>query len=158
MVSSNVKYIAYVILIVLFWAARWTTIVEQQRQADGSTRQSLNSQLSLSRFEWRWRFELNQLYYIWIQFKFSALNNCIVMFYLIGIGLYDEKDITIKGLEIIRRADRVYLEHYTSVLCKSKDELVVIRSVRLFIPNTCAKCRKLSVSFLGHRKISTENH
>ncbi|MEK6937856.1 MAG: diphthine synthase [Nanoarchaeota archaeon] len=36
--------------------------------------------------------------------------------YLIGIGLSDEKDISVKGLEIIRRCDKVYLENYTSLL------------------------------------------
>src|SRR3989344_2501544 len=36
--------------------------------------------------------------------------------YLIGIGLNDEKDITIKGLEIVKKADYVYLETYTSIL------------------------------------------
>ncbi len=30
------------------------------------------------------------------------------MLTFIGIGLYDEKDISIKGLEAVRAADRVY--------------------------------------------------
>ncbi len=38
------------------------------------------------------------------------------MLYLVGLGLGDAKDITVKGLEIIRRCDRVYLESYTSIL------------------------------------------
>lgn len=33
---------------------------------------------------------------------------------LIGIGLNDEKDITLKGLELIKKADFVYFENYTS--------------------------------------------
>jgi len=37
-------------------------------------------------------------------------------FYLIGLGLGDEKDITVNGLEIVRRCKRVFLEHYTAVL------------------------------------------
>jgi len=32
----------------------------------------------------------------------------------IGLGLWDEKDLTIRGLEKARKADRVYLELYTS--------------------------------------------
>ncbi len=36
--------------------------------------------------------------------------------YLIGIGLNDEKDITVKGLEAIRGCDAVYLESYTSIM------------------------------------------
>lgn len=35
---------------------------------------------------------------------------------IIGIGLYDEKDITIRGLELVKEADIVYLETYTSTL------------------------------------------
>jgi len=38
------------------------------------------------------------------------------MLYFIGLGLSDEKDITVKGLEIVKRAERVYLEAYTSIL------------------------------------------
>ncbi|KAG8234617.1 hypothetical protein J437_LFUL015030 [Ladona fulva] len=45
------------------------------------------------------------------------------MFYLIGIGLGDAKDITVRGLEIVKRAESVYLESYTSILSVGKDEL-----------------------------------
>ncbi|MBU4456823.1 MAG: diphthine synthase [Nanoarchaeota archaeon] len=38
------------------------------------------------------------------------------MLYLIGLGLGDEKDITVKGLEIIRKCNFIYLEAYTSKL------------------------------------------
>lgn len=38
------------------------------------------------------------------------------MLTFIGLGLYDEKDITVKGLEAIRKADIVYAEFYTSHL------------------------------------------
>ncbi|MBI5389678.1 diphthine synthase [Candidatus Woesearchaeota archaeon] len=43
--------------------------------------------------------------------------------YLIGIGLHDEKDISVRGLEIVRKCDVVYLEHYTSVLSCSIKEM-----------------------------------
>lgn len=36
--------------------------------------------------------------------------------FLIGIGLSDEKDISVRGLEIIRSCDYVYLESYSSLL------------------------------------------
>ncbi len=36
--------------------------------------------------------------------------------YLIGLGLGDEKDITLRGLEIVKNCDSVFLEHYTSIL------------------------------------------
>lgn len=43
--------------------------------------------------------------------------------YLIGLGLADEKDISVKGLEIIRHCDTVYLENYTSLLRCSLSDL-----------------------------------
>ncbi len=38
------------------------------------------------------------------------------MLYLVGLGLYDEKDISLNGLEAIRFADVVYAEFYTARL------------------------------------------
>ncbi|KAI0478408.1 Diphthine synthase [Xylariaceae sp. FL0804] len=38
------------------------------------------------------------------------------MLYLVGLGLSDETDITVKGLAIVKKASRVYLEAYTSIL------------------------------------------
>ncbi|XP_019313189.1 diphthine methyl ester synthase isoform X1 [Panthera pardus] len=45
------------------------------------------------------------------------------MLYLIGLGLGDAKDITVKGLEVVRRCSRVYLEAYTSILTVGKEVL-----------------------------------
>jgi diphthine synthase len=39
-----------------------------------------------------------------------------IMLRFIGLGLYDEKDITVKGLEAVKNADVVYVEFYTSHL------------------------------------------
>jgi len=38
------------------------------------------------------------------------------MLYLVGLGLADELDITIRGLNAIKKCSRVYLESYTSIL------------------------------------------
>lgn len=46
------------------------------------------------------------------------------MLYIVGLGLADEKDISVKGLEIVRKAERVYLEAYTAILLVEKDQLV----------------------------------
>lgn len=46
------------------------------------------------------------------------------MLYLVGLGLADETDITVKGLNIVKKADRVYLEAYTSILMVDKNKLV----------------------------------
>lgn len=45
------------------------------------------------------------------------------MLYMIGLGLGDAKDITVKGLEIIRKCSRVYLESYTSILSVNQKTL-----------------------------------
>ncbi|KAF2753619.1 putative diphthine synthase [Pseudovirgaria hyperparasitica] len=45
------------------------------------------------------------------------------MLYLIGLGLADEKDISVRGLEIVKRASRVYLEAYTAILLVEKHVL-----------------------------------
>ncbi|KAM9244710.1 diphthine methyl ester synthase isoform 1-T2 [Dugong dugon] len=45
------------------------------------------------------------------------------MLYLIGLGLGDAKDITVKGLEVVKRCSRVYLEAYTSILTVGKEAL-----------------------------------
>lgn len=49
------------------------------------------------------------------------------MLYLIGLGLSDETDITVKGLEVVKKASRVYLEAYTSILLV--DQKVLVRCV-----------------------------
>lgn len=46
------------------------------------------------------------------------------MLYIIGLGLADERDISTKGLDIVRKAERVYLEAYTAVLLVDKEVLV----------------------------------
>jgi len=48
------------------------------------------------------------------------------MLYLVGLGLADERDITVKGLEVVKRAERVYLEAYTAILLV--DVSVLVRS------------------------------
>ena len=46
------------------------------------------------------------------------------MLYLIGLGLADETDITVKGLDVIKKVERVYLEAYTSILLVDTAKLV----------------------------------
>jgi len=48
----------------------------------------------------------------------------VKMLYIIGLGLADEKDISVKGLDIVRKAERVYLEAYTAVLLVEQSQLV----------------------------------
>ncbi|QEL59859.1 diphthine synthase [Candidozyma auris] len=44
------------------------------------------------------------------------------MLYLIGLGLSHETDITVRGLETVRKCERVYLEAYTSILMAADKE------------------------------------
>ena len=45
------------------------------------------------------------------------------MLYLIGLGLGDCRDISVRGLEVVRRSARVYLECYTSIMFVPREEL-----------------------------------
>ena len=49
-------------------------------------------------------------------FSFSFLcSQYIKMFlYIIGLGIYVEKDISLRGLEILKNSDKVYAENYTN--------------------------------------------
>jgi len=44
------------------------------------------------------------------------------MLYLIGLGLSYESDITVRGLETVKKCKRVYLEAYTSILMAANKE------------------------------------
>lgn len=46
-----------------------------------------------------------------------------MVLYLIGLGLCDERDITLRGLDAVRGCARVYLEAYTSILLCGKERL-----------------------------------
>jgi len=45
------------------------------------------------------------------------------MLHLIGLGLGNEKDITVNGLEAIKKCEKIYLEAYTSILGVHKENL-----------------------------------
>ena len=46
-----------------------------------------------------------------------------MVLYLIGLGLCDEKNITLRGLEYIKSSDYIYMEYYTSILSVNKSKL-----------------------------------
>jgi len=56
------------------------------------------------------------------------------MLYLVGLGLSDETDITVKGLEVAKKASRVYLEAYTSILLVDQPVLVSQDRISLCFP------------------------
>ena len=46
------------------------------------------------------------------------------MFYLVGLGLFDHKDISLKGLECLKNVDKIYAEFFTSRLFGSSFEAI----------------------------------
>ena len=46
-----------------------------------------------------------------------------MVLYIIGLGLGDEKDITVKGLEVVKKCKKLYLEYYTSILGINNEKL-----------------------------------
>ena len=56
--------------------------------------------------------------------SYATFVRTLVMLYFVGLGLADETDITVKGLAIVKKADRVYLEAYTSILLVDRTRLV----------------------------------
>lgn len=62
--------------------------------------------------------------------------------YIIGIGLSTEKDITIKGLEIVKRCDTVYLENYTSLLQCSVSDLEKLYGKKIILADRTAAEQK----------------
>ena len=55
--------------------------------------------------------------------------------YFIGLGLNNEKDITVNGLEAIKKCDLVYLENYTSILNCSKEDLEKFYGKKIILAN-----------------------
>jgi len=56
-----------------------------------------------------------------------------MVLYFIGLGLGDETDITVKGLNAIRNSKKVYLENYTSILGISKEKLEAFYQKELIV-------------------------
>lgn len=46
------------------------------------------------------------------------------MFYLVGLGLFDEKDMSLKALECLKNVDKIYAEFFTSRLFGSSFEAI----------------------------------
>ena len=81
-----------------------------------------------------------------------------MVLYMIGLGLADEKDITLRGLEAVKNSTAVYLEKYTAILMCNKDKLEalfekeVIEADREFVESGCdpmiEKAKTEQVAFL----------
>ena len=77
---------------------------------------------------------------------------------MIGLGLSDEKDISVKGMEAVQASDKVYLEMYTAILMISNERLSqffnkeIVVADRDFVESGCAQmieeAKTQTVSFL----------
>jgi diphthine synthase len=47
-----------------------------------------------------------------------------MVLFVVGLGLGDEKDITVRGLEAVKSSKKVFLEAYTSILMVDDKKLV----------------------------------
>lgn len=54
---------------------------------------------------------------------------------IIGIGLNDEKDITLKGLELVKASDIVYVDNYTSQLNVPVEKLEILYGKKIIQAN-----------------------
>ena len=91
-----------------------------------------------------------------------VLVECKIMFYVVGLGLCDEKDITVRGLEVcllpftmndltydcskgqaVKSSTRVYLEAYTSILMVRREKLVSPRLIAYSVASFISKGRVL---------------
>jgi diphthine synthase len=54
------------------------------------------------------------------------------MLTLIGLGLNDEKDLTLKGIDAAKNADKVFIEFYTSFWNGNKENLETIIGKRIY--------------------------
>ena len=84
-----------------------------------------------------------------------------MVLYLVGLGLGDAKDITVRGLEVVKRCAVVYLECYTAVLTVGKQDLEelygreVVEADREFMESGClealnrAKTEEIAILVVG---------
>jgi diphthine synthase len=54
-----------------------------------------------------------------------------MVFYIIGLGLGDPEDISLKAVRVIKSCKEVYLEYYTSVMSSSNADLEKLLGVKL---------------------------
>ncbi|KAH7646856.1 tetrapyrrole methylase [Cryptosporidium bovis] len=54
-----------------------------------------------------------------------------MVLFLVGVGLNNEKDLTLRGLELIEKADKVYFESYTSILSPGANIINLLKEKKL---------------------------
>ena len=74
--------------------------------------------------------------------------------YIIGIGLNDEKDITLKGLAAVKKCKKVYLENYTSKLNCPIKRLEKLYNKKIILADRNLVEKKAEKTILGEAKKS----
>lgn len=95
------------------WSSRW----ERERCVSCHLPSYLDRVSVIDGVGWKERFRV-------VNSPSSTKHTLPTMLYLVGLGLSDEKDVTVRGLEAIKGSQRVYLEAYTSILGVGKERLV----------------------------------
>lgn len=54
------------------------------------------------------------------------------MLYIVGLGLGDERDITVRGLDAVRSCSKIYMEAYTSLLSLGLDPAALANLEKLY--------------------------
>ena len=73
-----------------------------------------------------------------------------MLLYFIGIGLYDEKDVSLRALETIKKCSIVYLENYTSVLSCSVKKLEKLYEKKIILASRELVEKKAEETILKH--------
>jgi diphthine synthase len=74
-----------------------------------------------------------------------------MVLYLVGLGLGDEKDITVRGLETVRKCSKIFLEHYTSVLGVDKVRLEAFYGKEVASSHDCPADPQLLIQVITTR-------
>ena len=74
--------------------------------------------------------------------------------YFIGLGLNDEKDISLKGLEAIKECKYIYLESYTSKLQCSIEDLEKLYNKKIILADRDLVEKQAEETILKHAKES----
>ncbi|MFH1591036.1 MAG: diphthine synthase [archaeon] len=72
--------------------------------------------------------------------------------FLIGIGLFDERDITLRGLDAIKSCHKVYLESYTSILQVGNDRLEKLYGKEIILADRAIVEQKAESTILADAK------
>jgi len=73
-----------------------------------------------------------------------------MLLYFIGIGLYDEKDVSLRALETIKKCNIIYLENYTSILSCSVKKLEKLYGKKIILASRELVEKKAEETILKH--------